>query len=349
MYIILKHNRNYKGIMVIAHVEGRYLQGEKMKFLSRYYNIIGHSCGMCSSNIKYATYFIDDNHKMSDNLKNTNNKLDEILKGINIKHNIKNINEKTFDFISVNRFCAVKKIENILNIMILAARNYNKKSCLILIYDPKAGDYVKKVLEIYNRNEDVKNNILLINTKNFDSINNKKLMYTSGGFNSEDLSIFLKSSKVYIHGNEGWDEARMISQGLLCGCILLCSSKLIGHNDVRKKGDVVVEYNSDIIKSIDKALEKSNNYKTLDYIYDIYSADRTVKKELYEIYKRYNYEEKMNFEKFYNLCNKNNWDMELPAHNRTVPWYSKNTPNNGSTAHIWTDEQYKTFLKYMNL
>ena len=33
MYIILKHNQNYKGIMVIAHVEGGYLQGEKMNFL----------------------------------------------------------------------------------------------------------------------------------------------------------------------------------------------------------------------------------------------------------------------------------------------------------------------------
>lgn len=29
MHIILKHNQNYKGIMVIAHVEGAYLQGEK--------------------------------------------------------------------------------------------------------------------------------------------------------------------------------------------------------------------------------------------------------------------------------------------------------------------------------
>ena len=142
----------------------------------------------------------------------------------------------------------------------------------------------------------------------------------------------------------------MISQGLLCGCILLCSTKLIGHNDVRIKGDVVVEYNNrDIMKSIDKALEKSKNYKTLDYIYDIYSADRTIKKELYKIYKRYNYEEKMNFENFYDLCDKNNWDMNLPAQNKNVSWYSKNTPNFGSTAHIWTDEQYKTFLKHMNL
>ena len=65
-----------------------------------------------------------------------------------------------------------------------------------------------------------------------------------------DLSTFLKSSKVYVHCREGWDEARMLGQGLLCGCILLCSSKLVGHNDVRKKGDAVVEYNNiDIIKN----------------------------------------------------------------------------------------------------
>ena len=74
MFILLKHTDQYKGILVIAHVEYPFFQ-KYFRKLSKFYFIYGHSCKGFPEHLSfnYATYFIEDIYNNNYNIDDINN------------------------------------------------------------------------------------------------------------------------------------------------------------------------------------------------------------------------------------------------------------------------------------
>ena len=53
----------------------------------------------------------------------------------------------------------------------------------------------------------------------------------------------------------------------------------------------------------------------------------------------------MNFEDFFNLCDKDDWSYKIPGHFNKVAWSNFEA----LTHHIITEEQYNKFLTYINI
>ena len=128
--------------------------------------------------------------------------------------------------------------------MIYIATYLNKTSCLILS-TKKDVKYYNSIIQLYNEQPlCVRNKIYIIEKR----------------LNRVEISNILKTSHIYIHTKKDWDEARLISEALLCGCMILCHTKLIGHSIARKKINAFVEYNdNNIYEQIKKIILKKKH------------------------------------------------------------------------------------------
>tara|TARA_Y100000389_G_C17367342_1_gene467038 strand:- start:62 stop:1144 length:1083 start_codon:yes stop_codon:yes gene_type:complete len=350
MFILLKHTNKFKGICCITHVEANFknLMNFITNYLSKYYYIYGVWCNGYPSNLKtkLATYFTDNifYYNPKEDIKPDFILLMQLL-GVNI-HNY--YEKRYFDFINIGRCCERKNTLGILNVMIYAARNYDKKSLLVLVNDQgnKQENYKNNIITIYNKlPEAIKDKIILI--KNI-PIKNDSEYCIENSFNYKQLSLLFKSTKIYIHNTRGFDEARIIGQAALSGCKILINKNMIGHVLLRKLNNTVVEFdNTDINKKIKKILLLSdkNNFNDLEIINKIYNEDVTVIKELKRYYKECKYNNILDFNYFYNLCDKKQWSLKIAAHFVDVPWYIRE--KNNPTHHIMSNEQLILLKKYI--
>lgn len=351
MFFILKHTDKYKGICCITHVEADFkpLMDFIINYLSKYYYIYGVWCNGYPSNLKsnLATYFTDNIFYYNSNeiIKNDFISLMQIL-GVKINDSYE---EKYFDFINIGRCCERKNTVGILNIMIYAAKNYDKKSLLILINDQgnKQENYKNNVIDIYNKlPQAIKDKIVLI--KNI-PIENVREYCIENSLSYKQLSLLFKSTKIYIHNTMGFDEARIIGQAALSGCKILSNKNMIGHASLRKLNNTVVEFNNTNINEKIKEillLSDKNNSNDLEIINKIYNEDYTIIKELERYYRECNYSNIIDFESFYKLCDKKLWSLKIAGHFIEVPWYIKE--KNNPTHHIMSNEQLILFKNYVN-
>jgi len=352
MFILLKHNANYKGIIIITHAEHKFINTLKERLSNKYF-IYGHWCNGYPNNLttKLATYF-------TDNIFYENRITDETTKKINIlfKKNDININidnNKYFDFIHIGRTCKRKNQMETYKIM-KKAITLNKKCLLILIPDignDPGYNYLNSIINDYkNSNSQIRENLTII----CGSSDNNKDYCIRNSFSYYDLSLFLNYSKIYVHSTYGFDEARIIGQALLSGCLLLCNEKLEGHTQCRMEcKDAVVEYNSiNINKMIDSAIEKQYEYKFNEKLNKLYNEKINVINELHRYYNECNYKNVISLKDFLDNCDKKLWSLKIAGHYNNVPWNIKDTDTykyGNPTHHIQHQEQFELLYKHLNV
>lgn len=359
MFVLLKHTNNYKGILVIAHIEGKFFQ-KNMNItneLLKHYYIYHHYSNWTPNptlSFKPCVYYTEDIFNNSYNITEVNNYLIPYIKKINPTFNV-NKDNKLFDFICLGRCTPYKKTYETLELMIFAAKTYGSTSFLFLDCSEETKDYTNKVINLYNTQKDlIKKNIVILTQEDYIDkkyFNDDKFKNTfNKGISYNSIAYLLNTSVTYIHLREGFDEARLIGQALLCGCKIFCSNKLVGHNEIRSK-------NSLAIIQFDNAFDSISSCINNKYIYDknidlIYKGKIQIPIKLKEIYNTHSYNKYLDYDSFYNLCDKILWTLKLPAHYPEYPWVlppEKNflIPNNKVflLSHIITKEQYNHFLK----
>jgi hypothetical protein len=353
MFVLLNHTINYKGIIIITNVEYKLID-IFIKQLGDKYNIYGHWCNGFPSNLKssLATYFTDNifyKNRISDT---THKQINLLMKSNNIKIDVKK--EKFFDFVHIGRACNRKNQLETYNIMKKSIKLYKTRCLLILIPDlgnDKDKKYLNTILNDYNKQNDVmKQNLILICGSN--KVNNEYCI--SNSFSYDELSLFLNYSKIYIHSVKGFDEARIIGQALLAGCILLCNENLQGHLIARRDcKTAIVEYNTANIDSkINETIKKQANYIFDDTLNNIYNEDITVIKELKRYYSECNYNNVLDIEEFLRICDKTKWSLKIAGHYNDVPWNVKHDNEykyGNPTHHIQVQPQIELLFKYLNV
>lgn len=349
MFILLKHTDTYKGILIVTHIEKKFIKKIVSKIGDKY-NIYGHWCNGHPSHLKtkLATYFTDSVfYKNRVNRENTD-KVKILLKKMNIE--IDGIEgDKIFDFINVGRVGGYKNTNKIFEIMKIASEKYKKKSLLVLIEDignDKNLQYLNNIIDKHHKlPENVRKNIFLYKPKNNDNSQyciEKSLTY-------DELSLLFNYSKIYIHAREGFDEARIIGQAVLSGCLLLCNKKLNGHSELRKKcKDSVVEFNNkNISEKIEEILLKEKTYVFNPIINNLYNEEITIINELNRYYKECKY--KIEQEEFIKLCDKKLWSLKVAGHYSDVYWSKKlnNLKYSNPTNHIQSEEQLELFFDFI--
>jgi len=353
MFILLKHNTNYKGIIIITNVEHKLLNILKTQLSNKYY-IYGHWCYGYPNNLttKLATYFTDNIFYENRISNETHNQINLLLKKNNVNLNIDKT--KYFDFIHIGRTCKRKNQMETYEIMKKTIM-LNKKKCLLILIPDLGNDpdssYLNGILNDYNNGtNELKQNLTIICGASHD--NNDYCIRNS--FSYYDLSLFLNYSKIYIHSTVGFDEARIIGQALLSGCLLLCNEKLEGHKKSRSEcKDSIVEYNNNnISEMIVKSLQKQSEYIFNNNINEIYNEKINVMNELNRYYNECNYNTAISIKEFINRCDKNLWSLKLPGHYNNVPWNVKDKDNykyDNPTHHIQHKDQLELFFKHIDL
>jgi hypothetical protein len=346
MFILLKHNNNYKGILVIAHVEGIFFEKNinLINDLSKKYYIYNHYSSWkpdIKLNFEPCVYYTENIFNNLYNLETINNYLIPYISNINSSFEF-NIKKKMFDFICLNRCCEYKKTYETLELMIYMAKKYNSKSLLFLYINNTPSEYLNKIYNLYNNLcNDIKSKIILFH-KAFD-INNSFIINDT--LSNKIVAYLLNTSITYIHLREGFDEARLIGQALLCGCKIFCSNNLVGHNKIRTSNSKSIIHYNNPYDNIHMCLNS-------DYIYDeninsIYS-ENNIKKKLESIYNECNYNNIISLDNFIDNCDKINWTQKLPAHFNGYPWIQYKN-NNLQNSHIRNMEQYNIFKNYIGI
>ena len=353
MFILLKKTKNHKGILIITHHEKKWISYFKEIKLTDDYFIYGHWCYGYPKNLttNLAAYFTDNIFYKNRICDETIIKVNKLLKKLDVNISIK---EKYFDFIHIGRCCKRKNQYETFKIMLLASILFNKKSILCLISDDGNDvgmKYLKSILKEYNNLvPDVKKNIYIV--YNFKNKNNKYCIENTLSY--EELSLLFNFSKIYIHSTIGFDEARVISQALLSGCVLLCNDGMKGHAKCRSLyKDCVVEYNKgNIEQRMKSVIDKQNKYKFNENLNDLYNEDTTVITELKKYYKECGFNNKMDLNTFLKKCNdKKLWSLKFPAHYNDVYWNVKRENKykfGNPTHHIQKEEQLNMFLDFIN-
>lgn len=344
MFVLLKHTEYYKGILVIAHVEGNFYKKniELMNKLSENYYIYHHFTFIDSKlQFEPCVYYTENIFNNLYDLKFVNNILIQHIININPSFEY-NLNHKLFDFICINRCSEYKKTYETLELMIYMANKYNSKSLLFLYINNTPIDYLNKIYNLYNKQSNTIKSKIILFDKPF-IINTSFII--NNVLSNKIVAYLFNTSKTYIHLKEGFDEARLIGQALLCGCKIFCSNKLVGHSKIRT-------INSKSIIQFNNPYDNIHTCLDNNYIYDkniniIYSENNILKK-LQKIYCECNYYNIISFDEFINKCDKINWTQKLPAHFNGYPWIQYDN-DKLINSHIVNIEQYNIFLNYINI
>jgi len=346
MFVLLKHTDNYKGILVIAHIEGKFFQ-KNMNItneLLKHYFIYHHYSSWTPNptlSFKPCVYYTEDIFNNSYNITEVNNYLIPYIKKNNPNFNV-NKDNKLFDFICLGRCDPYKKTYEILELMIFAAKTYGATSFLYLFLGYENENYLNAIIDLYKKQDKHIQSKIVLLEKEFDI--DESHNHCCGGFSNKIGAFLLNTSVTYIHLREGFDEARLLGQALLCGCKIFCSNKLEGHNQIRSK-------NSSAIIQFDNAFDSISSCINNKYIYDknidlMYKGKIQIPIKLKEIYNTHSYNKYLDYDSFYNLCDKILWTQKLPAHYKNYPWiqYKNNIILN---SHIINTIQYKLFKNFI--
>ena len=362
MFILLKKTDEYKGILIFTHNETEYII-ENCNHLNKDYYFIQHVQFninninrnkiislhlMPQYNVQYnndiniATNVLIYKKFYYKMLENDKNHFISLLQKYNI--NIEYKNEiKIIDFLYVGRCNDLKKTIDILYYFIYIATYLNKKCCF-LILDQKNNEcfYKKKFDKIYNElNDNIKKNIIMFDTSKL-QINNNKMFF---GLNLDEVCLFYKNSKIYIHACENEGGSRSIHEAICSGCYIMVKSNMIGGglDNFQNECQYTLYNNENFKEQINEAIEKQKKYickeKYIKNISEIYMLDIL----LNIIYNRLNYSNILEFNKFIDICKKNtNYiQLKMAAHDLSVTWYIKNE----LTSTIKTNEQLNKFYK----
>lgn len=363
MFILKKYTHDTgKGILIFTNNETSYIIANCKDLLDKYYfiqhvqfNIPSINRDKCISlhlmpqfNVKFSNDInIATNvliykkfyYKMLDHDKNN---FINLLKKYNI--NIEYLtDDKVIDFLYVGRCNKIKKTIDILNYFIYISQNSNKK-CLFLLLDQndKNSSYKNNFYKLYNNlHYDIKKNIIIFDTSYLDIKNNPMFL----GLNLDEVALFYKNSKIYIHGCEDEGGSRSIHEAICSGCYLMLKSNMKGGglDNLKDSGQYTLYNNENYKEKMNEAIQKQKSYLCKeDYIKDI-SEIYTLKKMLRILYEKLNYSTILHIDEFINICEKNcdYIQLKMAAHDFTVPWYIKNELTSTITNTIQLNNFYK--------
>tara|TARA_Y100000389_G_scaffold77600_2_gene74387 strand:- start:3853 stop:4920 length:1068 start_codon:yes stop_codon:yes gene_type:complete len=335
MHILLKSSDNYKGIIVITHKEISFLD-KFLENISEHYNILIHyGFDVPIVEKSYISYNLVVNSKCTKSnripyvsrhflplcfntdycLSDVNQKIKKILNDNNIKFKI-NIDEKNFDFIIVTRAVEMKNSLDLLTYVTkMNNSNNNLKFCYILLEQDTKRDYYKKIIQYWDKNKF--DNLCFIDTH----FAKHKNVYFKG-LSSEDVSLFYKTSKIYMHACEKEGGSKTIHEALCCGCKILAKKNMIGGGlDLLNNENSLLYNRSNVYDKMSSILLSYDNYKIDKNLIEQLNETYTVDKFLKLLHTNLNYN--IDFNEFKNLANVNRMSIALPGHKLDVEWYCK--------------------------
>jgi len=363
MYILKKYNEDMgKGIIIFTHNETNYILNNCKNLLDKYYFIqhVQFNIPYINRNKNISLHFMPQfNVKYSNDINIATNVLiykkfyykmmkNDKINFINLlqKYNVKieNTNEdKIIDFLYVGRCNSCKKTIDILNYFIYISE-YLKKRCLFLLLDQydKLSSYKKGFYELYNTlSDEIKKNIIIMDTS-YLKISNNPMFH---GFNLDDVALFYKNSKIYIHGCEDEGGSRSIHEAICSGCNVMVKSNMKGGGlDNLKDASQYTLYGKDNYKKkINESIEKQKKYVCKEEYLTEISEIYTIRKMLKILYEKLNYQSVLKFEDFAKICEENTdyIQLKMAAHDLTVPWYIKTE----LTSTIKNEYQLKKFYE----
>ena len=346
MYILKKYDDNCgKGILIFTHNETSFILQNCSHLLEKYYFIqhVQFNIPSINRNNKISLHFMPQfNVTKSNDINIATNVLiykkfyykmlyDDKSNFINLLQryniNIESSSEnKIIDFLYVGRCCELKKTIDILNYFIYCSQKLNKK-CLFLLLDQndKKSSYKNSFYIIYNNlHTSIKKNIVIVDTSYLDIENNPMFH----GFNLDDVALFYKNSKIYIHGCEDEGGSRSIHEAICSGCYIMVKSNMKGGglDNFKDKCQYTLYNDINYKEKITEAVIKQSSYVcNEEYLTEI-SEIYTLKKMLGILYDKLNYSSILKLDDFIDICEKNTEyiQLKMAAHDLTVPWYVKN-------------------------
>lgn len=256
--------------------------------------------------------------------------------------NSRNFTEKIFSNWNQSRYWDIASISH---------GNQNKKVDKILeqarrLYDLKKEYKILLILTANTKEEELKKHIAFYH-ENFSKKEKElfTLMVPSPvasrlGFSRSQIAHFLNSSKVLTLFSKTEGESRIISEGLLCGNIVVADKNLRGGGL-----DYLDNKNSALFEDIDLAylswisaveefpVFEYNQNKLYQQLHETQSI-KTLKDYFNKLYVKHG----MRFD--YKLINTDNLNFRLPAHDDSVPWVSYDR----YTSDIFSKEQFMAFV-----
>lgn len=350
MYILKQYHLNTgKGILIFTHNETNFILNKCKDLLEKYFFVqhvqFNISCINRSKEIslhlmpQYNVAKCNDipiatnvlihrcfHYKHDDDDKDKYNNL--LYKyGISDKICCSKKGQKPIDFVYCGRIVEFKKTIEVLGYFAHISEAEKKKCVFILASSGNLRDdpYVTKFYKRYDSlDQKVKQNIIILDTYNMNINDNLISMY---GFKLEDLSLFYKHSKIYIHGCENEGGSRSIHEALCCGCHVMVKDNLKGGGLDNFSCELQYTlYNDDNhFQKMHDALDKQTKYickeEYITHISELYMFEKLVK----IFYERLNYSSYITFTEFFDICceNRDNVQLKMAAHDLSVPWYDK--------------------------
>ena len=361
MFLLLEPTDIYKGIIIITHNELWYDWTDFKKIFyilcHQQFNIINiprksyidyylrpkSFCKLSKEIPMVEANLINECFNPNYDINDINIKFFKLLKDYNINHNLNNKNNnKLIDIIYNGRCKELKKTIDVLNFFKKLIISNNNITCLFLILKQKKENYYNKFILMYKDLPDnIKKNIILVDTHNI-NINNNKIFH---GFNLDDVSLFYKTSKIYIHACESEGGSRTIQEALCCGCIVMAKENMEGGGLDNLSDDNSILYNNNnFIDKFTLAYKKYQNYKCEPKHINNISIKYTLPKIITILYNSFDYKNVISYEKFYDNIHKSDIQLNICGHNLSVDWYIKNE----LTAQIVNITQVNLFKNYIN-
>ena len=165
------------------------------------------------------------------------------------------------------------------------------------------------------------------------------------GFNLDDVALFYKNSKIYIHSCEEEGGSRSIHEAICSGCYVMLKSNMKGGglDNLKDNSQYTLYNNFNYKEKIKEAIEKQLIYVCKEEYLTEISEIYMLKKMLVILYDKLNYSSLLKLDDFINICKKNTdyIQLKMAAHDLTVPWYIKNE----LTSTIKNDKQLKSFYE----
>lgn len=346
MFILKKYHKSHgKGILIFTHNETNYILQNCQHLLDKYYfiqhvqfnipninrnknislNFMPQYNVKFSNDVNIATNVMIYKKFYYEMLDDDRSNFIQLLQKYNI--NIGSTSEtKMIDFLYVGRCNELKKTLNILSYFAYASKELNKK-CLFLILDQPNSNlaYKNNFYEMYNNlDNQIKKNITVVDTSEL-VIDDNPMFH---GFKLDDVALFYKNSKIYIHGCENEGGSRSIHEAICSGCYVMAKSNMIGGglDNFKDECQYTLYNHLDYKTQMILAIEKQKTYRCTENFLKSISEIYTLKRMLCILYEKLNYSSFLKLNDFISICEQNTdyIQLKMAAHDLTVPWYNKN-------------------------
>lgn len=351
MHILLEKTKAYKGILIITHNEFKHIKKYIKEITTSYYIILHLQWSMdpprdknisiymvpteyCKTekDIPYTVVHLTDKiFNYSTDIVSVNQKLINILEKYNIENTLKIKDGRMIDFLYIGRCCGIKKTLDVLEYFkFLSKKGYIV--CMIILKQSKNDEYYKKFKKLFG------GNILLIDTHDMNIENDEFL-----GLPMSDISLFYRSSKIYIHACEDEGSSRAIHEAICSGCYLMCKKNMKGGglNELSERNSTLYLHHN-FYSKVEEAIDKSKKYICSEEDVKKCSEIFTLDIFLDKIYRKLEY--KIPFEEFKCHCDVEKIQLKFPGHYFKVRWYIP-----GSITASITDRNIKIFMDYIKM